>query len=167
MTIFNKTLGQLRIFQTKLIVSVVKMTKKCYFWYFLKIKIYRFLSQKIKTKKFQNAKKLKFWIFKMSRQRLGENEPSQSELFYFSKYDKVWCVSSMVIWSQFRMRHYWDDNDREDAPHFTNLSLQYGHKSKRPAIMTNLTVYFHLNDRPVFQIYPTTNFHLVWTVNSL
>ena len=36
----------------------------------------------------------------------------------FSNY-KVGCIFPMVIWSEFRMGQYWDDDHREDAPQFT------------------------------------------------
>ena len=36
---------------------------------------------------------------------------------YFLK-NKVECVLTMVIWSEFRMGQYRDDDHREDAPHF-------------------------------------------------
>ena len=34
-------------------------------------------------------------------------------------YSKVGCVSLMAISSEFRMGKYWDDDHREDAPHFS------------------------------------------------
>ena len=34
---------------------------------------------------------------------------------------KVGCVFPMVIWSEFRIRHYRDDDHQEDAPHFSKF----------------------------------------------
>ena len=41
------------------------------------------------------------------------------ECFGYDHYSKVGCVSLMAISSEFRMGKYWDDDHREDAPHFS------------------------------------------------
>ena len=41
--------------------------------------------------------------------------------FNLFQFNKVGCVFPMVIWSEFRLGKYSDNDHREDAPHFTNL----------------------------------------------
>ena len=43
---------------------------------------------------------------------------------YISIY-KEGCVYPMVIWSEFRLGKYRDDDHREDAPHFSSLQMDY------------------------------------------
>ena len=44
---------------------------------------------------------------------------------------KVGCVFQMVIWSEFRMGQYSDDDHREDAPHFMVKNSCYQTGSNR------------------------------------
>ena len=59
---------------------------------------------------------------------------------------KVGCILPMVIWSEFRMGQYWDDDYREDALQFTILHL----------ILSFKRLYFsmdYLNTHNIFQAY--------------
>ena len=42
----------------------------------------------------------------------------------YCQYDKVGCVFTMIIWSEFHTGEYRDDDHREDAPHFSRLNSE-------------------------------------------
>ena len=50
-----------------------------------------------------------------NRQKNLIKGPYAKETFYL---DKVGCIFSMVIWSEFRVGQYRDDDHLEDAPQF-------------------------------------------------
>ena len=65
----------------------------------------------------ENIKKMESAVQKV----FGNPEPIVTPKFSTTrtvKVNKVGCAFPMVIWSEFRMGQYRDDDHREDAPHF-------------------------------------------------
>ena len=71
----------------------------------------------------KTRKKMK--IFRKENE-IDSNESLRNSRKYYSHqvkflqfFNKVGCVITMVIWSEFHMVKYRDDNNQENAPHFS------------------------------------------------